>query len=112
MLFPILLTVCGVLDSVPAEDSLVQALFKAGEKQPKLAFDALTRWANKTVIQVTEQVHLEYVKHTTGLAMMNPGYQQEGVIPTNPPILGSFSISIFFNFFFFNFQIFFFLFFP
>ncbi len=74
-LLPNILTVASVLGAVPMDDGQMMAC-----SQP--AFDAEQVFADKnTPALATQYVFEQYGKKTTGLAMLNPGYDDN---PTNP----------------------------
>ncbi len=74
-LLPNILTVGAVLGAVPLDENLTVAC-------PTVAFDAVAEFAERdTPYLATKFVYENYVAETTGLAMLNPGYD------TNDPIV-------------------------
>ena len=80
---PNILTVSGVLDAVPLEEDVANAL------GAKLIFDASSIFANYTALQATEYVYNHYVNRTSTLAFMNPGYEDQKKHPFQPTLTGT-----------------------
>ncbi len=79
-LMPNILTVAAALGAVPLDQSLNLAC-------GTVAFDAVQELQDKsTPALATQYVFDNYIKQTTGLAMLNPGYEQPAPDPSNPPI--------------------------
>jgi hypothetical protein len=77
-ILPNILTVASVLDAVPIEDG--QAVTCAN-----VALDAKQVFADKTTPYLaTKYVFEQYAKQTTGLAMLNPGYDGRPEDSANP----------------------------
>jgi hypothetical protein len=102
-LFPALLTLSGVLGGVPIEETLLDELFPKRNpsnlkdfdrsslantpRRPAILFDARVDWHDKSVLEVTRQVFEQFGENTTGMAMMNPGYDTRAD-PLFPPLTG------------------------
>lgn len=79
-LMPNILTVASVLGAVPIEDGQSLAC-------SNVVFDAKQVFADKnTPLLATQYVFEQYGKQTTGLAMLNPGYDTGEESPANPPL--------------------------
>ena len=79
-LMPNILTVAAALGAVPLDQSLNLAC-------GTVAFDAVQELQDKsTPALATQYVFDNYIKQTTGLAMLNPGYEQPAPDPSNPPM--------------------------
>ncbi len=79
-LLPNILTVAAALGAVPLDSSLKVSC-------GKMAFDAVAELADKnTPALATRYVFDHYAKQTTGLAMLNPGYEGQPKDPANPAI--------------------------
>ena len=77
-LMPNILTVAAALGAVPLDQSLNLAC-------GTVAFDAVQELQDKsTPALATQYVFDNYIKQTTGLAMLNPGYEQPAPDPSNP----------------------------
>jgi hypothetical protein len=77
-LLPNILTVAAALDAVPLDGSL-----KTQCQAP--AFDALAELKDRnTPLLATKYVFEKYAAQTTGLAMLNPGYEQQPANPASP----------------------------
>jgi hypothetical protein len=77
-LLPNVLTVAAALGAVPVDGSL-----KVSCQSP--VFDALTELKDKnTPLLATQYVFDKYAAQTTGLAMLNPGYEQAPKNPASP----------------------------
>ena len=81
-LLPNILTVAAALGAVPVDGSLKLSC-------GSVAFDAVAELKDKnTPALATRYVLDKYVEQTTGLAMLNPGYDTEPTDPANPPMTG------------------------
>lgn len=81
-LLPNVLTVAAALGAVPLDSSLAIPC-------DKVAFDAVAKLEDKnTPALATQYVFDHYGKQTTGLAMINPGYEGQPKDPANPAITG------------------------
>jgi hypothetical protein len=79
-LLPNILTVASVLGAIPADDEL-------GLACEDTVFDASTTFADKdTPLLATRYVFENFANRTTGLAMLNPGYDTSGEDQANPPL--------------------------
>ena len=79
-LLPNILTVAAALGAVPVDGSLNLSC-------GSVAFDAVQELKDKnTPALATRYVFDKYVEQTTGLAMLNPGYDQHPNDPANPAI--------------------------
>lgn len=81
-LLPNILTVAAVLNAIPLD---------VGMKVPcsDMAFDATLEFAdNNTPYLATKYVFENYVKQTTGLAMLNPGYNVHAEDLSDPELTG------------------------
>ncbi len=80
-LLPNILTVASVLDAVPLDVGLTTTC-------STMAFDATTVFAElNTPDQATRYVFEHYVDRTTGLAMLNPGYDTSPATPSKPELV-------------------------
>ena len=81
---PILLTVAGVLGAVPLEDDNPAAA------EAEIVFDALQAWSGLDIDEVTLSVFEHYGNKTTGMAMLDPGYNGKvGPDPARPNLTGT-----------------------
>lgn len=81
-LLPNILTVAAALGAVPLDGSLTVPC-------TSVAFDAVAELADKnTPALATQYVFDNYAKQTTGLAMINPGYEGQPKDNANPAITG------------------------
>ncbi len=81
-LLPNILTVASALGAVPVDGSLTVAC-------DEVAFDATTEFATlNTPLLATRYVFENYVDETTGLAMLNPGFDTAAADPANPALNG------------------------
>ncbi len=81
-LLPNILTVAAALDAVPLDASLQVPC-------GNVAFDAIEELKDKnTPALATKYVFDNYATQTTGLAMLNPGYEVQTDDVTNPPMTG------------------------
>lgn len=78
-LLPNVLTVAAALEAVPLDTGMDVAC-------NDVAFDATVELADDTPYLATEYVFQNYIDQTTGLAMLNPGYQLDAADTANPPI--------------------------
>jgi hypothetical protein len=79
-LLPNVLTAAAVLGAVPLDDAMAT-------KCASPAFDAVTELADKaTPILATQHVFQRFGAQTTGLAMLNPGYDQNPSQPRAPAL--------------------------
>ena len=79
-LLPNILTVASVLGAVPLDDGQTTSCSKP-------AFDAEQVFADKnTPALATQYVFEQFGKQTTGLAMLNPGYDDNPTDPANPAL--------------------------
>lgn len=82
VLLPAILTVAAALGAVPLDMALTAA---CGD----LVFDAIQAFADRdTPYLATKYVFENYGQQTTGLAMLNPGYDQHASDPSNPALTG------------------------
>ena len=80
-LLPNILTVASVLGAIPADDEL-------GLTCEDTVFDASTTFSDKnTPLLATRYVFENFAERTTGLAMLNPGYDIYPEDHSNPPIV-------------------------
>jgi len=79
---PNIITLAAVLDAVPLEDG-DPAIGNAA-----LIFDALSSWKNYSDLNATEYMWKYFVNSTSGMAKMNPGYQNMSQHPLYPPLTG------------------------
>lgn len=80
-LLPTILTAASALGALPVDTSLA-----AGCRD--VALDATVELADKTTPYLATQYAFEhFLGQTTGLAMLNPGYQLDAVDQANPPIV-------------------------
>lgn len=81
-ILPSLLTAAAVLEAVPLDDTLAAGC-------AKVALDATPTFLDKnTPYLATQYVFEQYGKKTTGLAMLNPGYEQAPKDPGKAKIAG------------------------
>jgi hypothetical protein len=81
VLLPNVLTVASALDAVPVDAGL-------GVTCASTAFDAVTELADRaTPALATEYVFATYGAETTGLAMLNPGYETAPAEPSSPALV-------------------------
>lgn len=81
-LLPNILTVASALDAVPLDQGLTVTC-------NNLVFNATTEFKDKdTAYLATKYVFEKYAKQTTGLAMLNPGYNQQPSDPAHPKMTG------------------------
>jgi hypothetical protein len=81
VLLPSILTVASVLGAIPTDDEL-------GLTCEDTVFDAEVTFADKnTPVLAARYVYENYAKRTTGLAMLNPGYDIYPEDNANPPIV-------------------------
>jgi hypothetical protein len=79
-LLPNILTVASVLDAVPLDDAQTMTCSNP-------AFDATQVFADKkTPALATSYVFAQFGKQTTGLAMLNPGYDDHPSDPAHPAL--------------------------
>ena len=82
-LIPNIITLAGVTGALPIDKSLADTL-----KIPntlELQFDLTREWRFHTPLSATREVYAKYLNQTTGLAMINPGYDHKmGVL--HPPL--------------------------
>jgi hypothetical protein len=79
-LLPNILTVAAALDAVPLDDGLTVTC-------GNVAFDATQQLKDKnTPYLATKFVFENYVQQTTGLAMLNPGYDDHPADPAHPAL--------------------------
>ncbi len=80
-LLPNILTVAAALDAVPLDDGMTVTC-------GSVAFDAVQEFKDKNTPELaTKYVFENYVQHTTGLAMLNPGYEDQPSDPANPTLI-------------------------
>jgi hypothetical protein len=80
-LLPSILTVAAVHGALPLDVSLAGAC-------GAVAFDAVKEFAGKaTPLLATRYVYEHYLDRTTGLAMLNPGYDHEAADLAHPPLI-------------------------
>ncbi len=80
-LLPAILTAAAALDALPLDTSLAAS---CGE----VALDAVVELADKRTRYLATQYAFEnYLDETTGLAMLNPGYEQDTTDHANPRIV-------------------------
>ncbi len=81
-ILPAILTAAAVLEAVPLDESL-------GVACQSPALDAVTVFKDlNTPLLATKHVFEQYAAQTTGLAMLNPGYNTQPTDPANPPFTG------------------------
>jgi hypothetical protein len=87
-LLPNILTVGAVLGAVPLDEGMTPACANP-------AFDAIAAFAERnTPYLATQYVYENYVKETTGLAMINPGYDDNNAKVWDPPLTGDMDASL------------------
>lgn len=80
-LLPNILTVASTLDAVPLATSMNMPCDKP-------VFDALVEFKDNTPAMATKYVFEKYAAQTSGLAMLNPGYDTQAMDPASPAITG------------------------
>ncbi len=79
-LLPNILTVAAALDAVPLDDGLTVTC-------ANVAFDATQQFKDQnTPYLATKYVFEHYVQHTTGLAMLSPGYDEHPAVVAQPTL--------------------------
>lgn len=87
-LLPNILTVAAVLDAVPLDVGLTATC-------SNMAFDATAELAElNTPYLATKYVFERYIDRTTGLAMLNPGYDKNPANPALPELSGDMSSAL------------------
>lgn len=89
-LLPNLITLASVLDAVPLEAGH-PAIASA---QPTVVYNLITEWAGFSPLDATSFMYDNFVKQTTTLAWMNPGYDNAANVSD---ILLAFFLSTFLN---------------
>jgi hypothetical protein len=77
---PNIITLAGVLDAVPLEDSSPFL-----PPNYPVAFDTLASWPNFTALEATQYMYTNHVNATSTMSKMNPGLDVHG-FPFNPPL--------------------------